>query len=711
MELEFELLEKLKKDIKHASKTMKEQEARFLVDLYYQIQKFRIQTGNQIRILTKDDEQESHETLRFFNEQYKKLENDIQACLKVYAQSKQIGRWMMSICGIGPVIAAGFIAHIDINKAETAGAIWRFAGLDPTLPPMKKGVKLAWNKKLKVLCCHPDTMIRVKDGYKAIKDIEVGEYVLTHKGNYKKVTKKFVNDCENNELVELSLFGHGMSPLQVTSYHPIYVTKTKTYEVNKGGRKSFTRGKNPTFKISKIDYENILEQHSKGATLTSLASKYGVSLAYISNLVNGKTKIENRYEESIGWLAAGQVKGGHLGLAVKPLNLNQDIDTITFEAEGAVTNEGGEIASTGRWENTKAPRAKYFTPNIPINGDTLRLFGLFIAEGHVSHNTIGFGFNIKEEEYMDFVSKQVKALFNQECKKRDNFEQNSSQLTFVNKIVASNFRRLFGDDSHSRKIPDEFMNLPEEKIKYLLKGLFEGDGTLNSKNLQYTTVSKTLAYQVYDILTSLGLSTRITTNEKHYKINVSDKSDFLKRIFDKDVKDERVHVVYKRNDEDGTWYQFRMPRKLDYNGQVYNLEVEEDNSYIANGIAVHNCWKLGQSFVKVSNNDKDIYGHIYRERKEYEIQRNEAGENAEIAKQALEKKNYRKDTEAYKCYSRGILPPAHIQARAERYAVKIFLSHLFDVWYRLERGQEPPKPFAIGILGHAHMITPPPMVA
>ena len=51
-----------------------------------------------------------------------------------------------------------------------------------------------------------------------------------------------------------------------------------------------------------------------------------------------------------------------------------------------------------------------------------------------------------------------------------------------------------------------------------------------------------------------------------------------------------------------------------------------------------------------------------------------------------------------------MLPPAHIQARAKRYAVKIFLSHLFDVWYKLEKGQEPPKPYALAILGHAHEI-------
>ena len=119
------------------------------------------------------------------------------------------------------------------------------------------------------------------------------------------------------------------------------------------------------------------------------------------------------------------------------------------------------------------------------------------------------------------------------------------------------------------------------------------------------------------------------------------------------------------------------------------------------------CWKIGQSFVKVSNNDKDVYGKIYKKRKEYEMAKNEAGDYAEQAKQKLERFKIGKDTEAYKYYSEGKLPPAHIQQRAERYAVKMFLSHLHEVWYREHYGTEPPKPFVISQLGHAHYIAPP----
>jgi len=118
------------------------------------------------------------------------------------------------------------------------------------------------------------------------------------------------------------------------------------------------------------------------------------------------------------------------------------------------------------------------------------------------------------------------------------------------------------------------------------------------------------------------------------------------------------------------------------------------------------CWKAGQSFMKFSNKDECFYGKIYRERKAFEIKRNEAGGNAEAATAGLSRIKD-KTTDAYKAYSEGRLPPAQIDARARRYAVKLFLSHLHHVWYLKEFDREPPLPYPIAHMGHAHMIQPP----
>lgn len=143
------ILEKItKKSLKDIE--IRKEEARYLVDLYYQVQKLRITTGNQINSST-DEEKERISIIKFFNNQCQTVENQIKMVLDVYTDRDEVGKWMKSNKGIGPVIAAGMLAHLDITKAKTAGAIWRFAGLDPTLE-WGKGQKRPWNAKLKTLC-------------------------------------------------------------------------------------------------------------------------------------------------------------------------------------------------------------------------------------------------------------------------------------------------------------------------------------------------------------------------------------------------------------------------------------------------------------------------------------------------------------------------------------------------------------------------------
>lgn len=119
------------------------------------------------------------------------------------------------------------------------------------------------------------------------------------------------------------------------------------------------------------------------------------------------------------------------------------------------------------------------------------------------------------------------------------------------------------------------------------------------------------------------------------------------------------------------------------------------------------CWKIGQSFVKQSNRDKDVYGKLYKQRKEYEQRKNNALEYSEQATRKLTTTKIGQTTDAYKHYSAGLLPPAHIQQRAERWATKIFLSHWHHVAYYEHFNEMPPKPFAIAQLGHAHEIAVP----
>jgi len=144
----LEAVSKLSKDLKQASILLTRNEARYLVDAYYAMQEDRKRSGNQVRALDKSGE--PHGTLSWFFDQSNTLESQIKSALQTWAENQREGKWLMSITGIGPVISAGLLAHIDIEQAPTVGHIWRFGGYDPTVK-WEKGKKRPWNASLKTL--------------------------------------------------------------------------------------------------------------------------------------------------------------------------------------------------------------------------------------------------------------------------------------------------------------------------------------------------------------------------------------------------------------------------------------------------------------------------------------------------------------------------------------------------------------------------------
>ena len=181
VEIEASEAEKLlKKDLKRLKKmaaTMTVNEAGYLVRLYYQMQENRIRGGGQVRAIG----EEPHEALRWFMNEAETLEGQIKGMLGIFALSRTVGKWALSIHGIGPVISAGLIANIPFQiwdcmqaksgllpkakacprgkpcseacrfrRANTAGSIYSLAGLNPTVK-WNKGEKRPWSTKLKRL--------------------------------------------------------------------------------------------------------------------------------------------------------------------------------------------------------------------------------------------------------------------------------------------------------------------------------------------------------------------------------------------------------------------------------------------------------------------------------------------------------------------------------------------------------------------------------
>jgi hypothetical protein len=139
---------RLSKDLRDVSQRLTDTEARYLVDGYYTIQEYRKAMDNQLRSMSANNSEPSL-VLSWLAENVHRLETQIKYALGKYASAHKVGIWAQSIVGIGPVISSGLLAHIDIEKAPTAGHIWSFAGLSNH--EWNKGQKRPWNARLKTL--------------------------------------------------------------------------------------------------------------------------------------------------------------------------------------------------------------------------------------------------------------------------------------------------------------------------------------------------------------------------------------------------------------------------------------------------------------------------------------------------------------------------------------------------------------------------------
>jgi len=143
------ILKRLDKDLREVAKHLSPLEARFLVDTYYATQRDRIRTGNRFKRTLVDAEPNA--LISHIFKQHKTQEETIAVSLDVYTANHPIGQWLRSNVGIGPVLAAGLIGYIPIEKSRYAGQLWSFAGLNPMVT-WQKGQKRPWNANLKVLC-------------------------------------------------------------------------------------------------------------------------------------------------------------------------------------------------------------------------------------------------------------------------------------------------------------------------------------------------------------------------------------------------------------------------------------------------------------------------------------------------------------------------------------------------------------------------------
>ena len=345
-------------------------------------------------------------------------------------------------------------------------------------------------------CVTEDSLILTKEGYKQIKDVKVGDMVLTKSNTWHPVAKKFDNGIHQTCYIDAM----GFENIHCTLNHRFYVReKYKTYSTYENGKRGEIRNfKEPEFKEAK--------------DLT---------------------------------------KNDYFGIPV----IQEEIP--------------------------------FFTDDL----DFWYMIGYYIGDGFLSvaDNDIRLCCNDdklrKLEEYLD-INKYHYTISDKEilCHK----------LCFSNKEIYEFIAKYIGTGCHNKNIPIEILFLPKAQLEAFLNGYIDSDGNSNSasKNpcIRIDSANKNLIYATAMIINKLYKRPvsiyKAGKRKKEHKIDgrVIKEGDLyqLKFKYENHKQDKAFY-------EDGyIWYPFNK-LTMDKEEHVYNLEVEEDHSYILQGCISANC--------------------------------------------------------------------------------------------------------------------------
>jgi intein/homing endonuclease len=246
----------------------------------------------------------------------------------------------------------------------------------------------------------------------------------------------------------------------------------------------------------------------------------------------------------------------------------------------------GYAASVAAQKQTILTSLTRFPKEIPLSEELGRLLGLYLAEGSLSENIVVWTFDREEEETL---GREVQTLLNDQFGLVGSLSRpkpTTIQIRVSSKVLVTFLDSLCGRGASGKALHSDLMGGPPEFLRALLDGWMDGDGYERDGKKTGTTVSRRLAQDLYAIAQALGLFPAIHGREpveggiaKKYRWDIG--------IWSRTAEQQET----KRKKEDGRyWRSVREVVKEPYDGNVFNLSVAVDESYVAEGIGMHNCF-------------------------------------------------------------------------------------------------------------------------
>lgn len=400
-------------------------------------------------------------------------------------------------------------------------------------------------------CFPKGSLIKSAAGLRPIDELKVGDYVISGKGKARKILHTHVRPYEGNlvSVVNRML----TSPVVLTEDHQV-----------------FTLGQGYTRKYK------YLSKRLKG----------------YNRLPTDKKEEKVRKYFPIKKTSAGDLESGDNLL----YPINKEVKDLPFL--DLLPHYNKILPKHGT-------KPKKINLVVPVEKDFLELVGWYLAEGSTHRAYIRFSFGSQETKKAYEVYGICKRLFGLRASFHYRTGQHSGlELTVCHSQLANIFGNFCGKGAGNKHLPFEFQFLPFHKQQVLLRAYWRGDGSFSGRSSRnkfrrysVTTISRVLAEQVIDVLLRLDYFPSLYVLNAHKTTDGVNHRTAYRLFWPRSTKSQKYNLTFK--DVDGTSYWIlpvRSVTKTFFRGDVYNLNVEEDNSYVANTFAVANCGVGGDVF-------------------------------------------------------------------------------------------------------------------
>lgn len=173
------------------------------------------------------------------------------------------------------------------------------------------------------------------------------------------------------------------------------------------------------------------------------------------------------------------------------------------------------------------------------------------------------------------------------------------------------FLEPFGTYAHGKTIPRMVYDLEVSKQRAFMRGYLDADGHREKISYRVSSVSASLAFGIFTLCTKcFGTVPSIRTYRAKRKCVIEGRTCSEKLRYVVEIPDNNKCGFI----EDGHgWRQVKTVTETACRETVYNISVDEDESYVANGYVVHNCQPFSQCGQRKADTDeRHLFPYIMR---------------------------------------------------------------------------------------------------